>query len=106
MAVEKAPVWTFPTNPKRLGRWYGKGLADRSPVGSSVSLRSLAVITAPSLCRSRAAYTAHTAHRPPPMIANWLKRSSALVTTLDPAARMMLSCPFIRPCLLSLAWLV
>lgn len=24
MAVEKAPVWTFPTNPKRLGRWYGK----------------------------------------------------------------------------------
>ena len=34
MAVEKAPVWTFPTNPKRLGRWYGKGPADRSPVGS------------------------------------------------------------------------
>ena len=33
MAVEKAPVWTFPTNPKRLGRWYGKGPADRSPVG-------------------------------------------------------------------------
>ena len=32
MAVEKAPVWTFPTNPKRLGRWYGKGPADRSPV--------------------------------------------------------------------------
>lgn len=31
MAVEKAPVWTFPTNPKRLGRWYGKGPADRSP---------------------------------------------------------------------------
>ena len=33
MAVEKAPVWTFPTSPKRLGRWYGKGPADRSPVG-------------------------------------------------------------------------
>lgn len=33
MAVEKAPVWTFPTNSKRLGRWYGKGPADRSPVG-------------------------------------------------------------------------
>ena len=33
MAVEKAPVWTFPTKPKRLGRWYGKGPADRSPVG-------------------------------------------------------------------------
>ena len=33
MAVEKAPVWTFPTNPKRLRRWYGKGPADRSPVG-------------------------------------------------------------------------
>ena len=33
MAVEKAPVWTFPTNPKRLGRWYGKGPADRLPVG-------------------------------------------------------------------------
>lgn len=33
MAVEKAPVWTFPTNPKRVGRWYGKGPADRSPVG-------------------------------------------------------------------------
>ena len=33
MAVEKAPVWTFPTNPKRLGRWYGKGPADCSPVG-------------------------------------------------------------------------
>ena len=33
MAVEKALVWTFPTNPKRLGRWYGKGPADRSPVG-------------------------------------------------------------------------
>lgn len=33
MAVEKAPAWTFPTNPKRLGRWYGKGPADRSPVG-------------------------------------------------------------------------
>ena len=33
MAVEKAPVWTVPTNPKRLGRWYGKGPADRSPVG-------------------------------------------------------------------------
>lgn len=48
MAVEKAPVWTFPTNPKRLGRWYGKGLADRSPVGSSMSLRSLARNHAPS----------------------------------------------------------
>ena len=33
MAVEKAPVWTFPPKPKRLGRWYGKGPADRSPVG-------------------------------------------------------------------------
>lgn len=48
MAVEKAPVWTFPTNPKRLGRWYGKGPADRSPVGPSVSLRSLARNHAPS----------------------------------------------------------
>lgn len=34
--------------------------------------------------------TPHTAHRPPPMMANWLNSCNALVTTLlDPAARVI-----------------
>lgn len=36
--------------------------------------------------------TPHTAHRPPPMMANWLNSYNALVTTLlDPAARVIVS---------------
>ena len=34
--------------------------------------------------------TPHTAHRPPPMMANWLNSCNALVTTLLPSAAMVI----------------
>ena len=34
--------------------------------------------------------TPHTAHRPPPMMANWLKSCNALVTTLPLSAAMVI----------------